>query len=151
MTSALHKRLQRLEELLAARVAPPIWRWQTDPHADTAAELDRMVADGEVADRDKDRVQVWRWLTREEALAYGIEVPPDPPKPQPQLPGPPELKLLPAPESASPSGAAKKDVPSQPPDPGKRGPLTETQMRRMLEDRDRPFGRPIKYPVVGLA
>jgi hypothetical protein len=148
MTSALHKRLQRLEELLAARVAPPIWKW-LPRDVDTAAELERMVVEGEVAERDKHRVQVWRWLTREEALAYGIEVPPDPPKPQPQLPGPPELKLLPAPESAS--GPAEKDVPSQPPDQGKRGPLTEEQMRKLLADRERPFGRPIKYPVVGLA
>ena len=26
-----------------------------------------MVADGEIAEKDKHRVQLWRWLTREEA------------------------------------------------------------------------------------
>ena len=109
MTSALHKRLQRLEELVAARVAPPIWRWQMDPNGDTAAELDRLVSSGEIAERDKGRRQIWRWLTREEALARGIEEPP--PKPQPQLPAPPEVKLLPAP--AAPQQPPKAPVDTQ--------------------------------------
>ena len=89
MSSALHKRLQRLEELLAARVAPPIWRWS---FGDTA---EHVVAD--VPERDRHRVQIWRWLTQEEARARGMELPPDPPAPQPyvppQLPAPPERKL----------------------------------------------------------
>jgi hypothetical protein len=101
MTSALHKRLEKLEALLAARVAPPIWRFVHDPYADIAAELERMVADGEIAEKDKGRVQLWRWLTREEADQRGMEPDPPPakPQPQPQLPAPPELKLLPSPAS----------------------------------------------------
>ena len=162
MTSALHKRLAKLEELLAARVAPPIWRFVHG--ADTAAELDRMVADGEIAERDKGRVQVWRWLTLDESIAHGLEIIDTPPghidpathcwvrddKPTPQLPAPPEVKLLPAP--AAPQQPPKATVDTQVTEPvfqAKR-PLTEEQMRRMLEDRERPFGRPIKYPVVGL-
>ena len=89
MTSALHKRLARLEELLAARVSPPIWKWMPQC-VDAAAELEHMVADGEIAEKDKGRVQIWRWLTREEALARGIVHPePPPPKPAPALPAPP--------------------------------------------------------------
>ena len=138
MTSALHKRLARLEELVAAKVNVPIWRWQMNPDADTAAELDRMVADGEVAEKDRGRVKIWRWMTDAEAAAHGIVHPEPPaPKPQPQLPAPPELKLL-APPSSAP-------VEPTPPVQAKR-PLTEEQMRKLLEDRDRPFGRPIKYP-----
>jgi hypothetical protein len=53
MTSALHKRLQPLEELVAARVAPPVWKW---------------LGTRDVAEKDK-RVQCWRWATKEEALA----------------------------------------------------------------------------------
>ena len=147
MTSALHKRLARLEELFAARVAPPVWRWMVDCNGDAAAELERLVADGEIAERDKGRVQIWRWLNDVEAAAQGIVHPPaPPPKPRPQLPGPPEMKLLPAPvrspESYQPG---TKSAETPPPDPGKR-PLTEDQLRKMLENRDRPFGRPIRYP-----
>ena len=143
MTSALHKRLERLEALLAARVAPPIWRFVHDPYADTAAELERMVADGEIAEKDQGRVQIWRWLTREEALARGIEEPQPPPKPQPQLPASPELKLLPAP--AEPQQPQAETETETPPVQAKR-PLTEDQLRKLLEDKERPFGSPIKYP-----
>jgi hypothetical protein len=53
--------------------------------------LERLVS-GEVAERDKGRVKIWRWLTDEEALEHGIVHPePKPPK-QPQLPGPSELQ-----------------------------------------------------------
>ena len=136
MTSALHKRLERLEAPLAARVSPPIWRFVHDSYADTAAELERMVAEGEITERDKHRVQCWRWLTKEEAAARGIENPlPPPPKPQPQLPAPLELKLL-APPSSAPVESTTQ---------AKRQ-LTEDQLRKMQEDRDRPFGRPIRYP-----
>jgi hypothetical protein len=114
-----------------------------DCNGDPAAELTRLVESGEVAEKDRGRVTIWRWLTREEALARGI-VHPEPPKPQAQLPAPPPMKLLPAPPEPI-------EEPPKPPDTGKRGPLTEEQMRKMLEDRERPFGRPIKYPVVGLA
>ena len=104
---------------------------------DPAAELERLVSSGEVAERDKGRVKIWRWLTEEEALARGI-VQPDPPlKPQPKLPGPPELKLLPA--------LAKEQPQTEPPLQAKR-PLTEEQMRKWLDARDRPFGKPIRYP-----
>lgn len=160
MTSALHKRLARLEELLAARVSPPIWKWMPQC-VDTAAELDRMVADGEIAERDKGRVKIWRWLTREEALARGIEEPQPPPKPQPQLPASPERKLLPAPPKPADESYLQSTVEQQPqppkpeepapPDHGKRGPLTEDQLRKLLEGRDRPFGRPIKYPRIPVA
>ena len=99
MSSALHKRLQRLEELLAARVSPAIWRWQMDPEDDPAD----VVAD--VAERDRGRVQIWRWLSQAEAIARGMEMPPDPPAPRPhvpaQLPAPEERKLLAAPVSPS--------------------------------------------------
>ena len=138
----------------AAAAAPPPWDQPHEPDPPeeaptrpdpTAAELGRLVSSGEIAERDKGRVQIWRWLPREEASARGIEMPSNPPKPQPQLPGPPELKLLPPPAPA--------EEPPQPttPDSGKRGPLTEEQMRKLLEDRDRTFGRPIKYPRIGLA
>ena len=137
MTSALHKRLEKLEALLAARVAPPIFKWMMDRNGDPAAELERLVSSGEVAERDKGRVKIWRWLTEEEALARGIVQPDPPPKPQPQLPGPPELKLLPAP--------AKEQPQTEPPLQAKR-PLTEEQMRKWLDARDRPFGKPIPYP-----
>jgi len=137
MTSALHKRLEKLEALLAARVAPPIFKWMMNCNGDPAAELERLVSSGEVAERDKGRVKIWRWLTDEEALARGI-VQPEPRNPaQPQLPGPPELKLL-APPSSAP-------VDPTPPVQAKRA-LTDDQLRKLLEDRERPFGRPIKYP-----
>ena len=142
MTSALHKRLQRLEELVAARVAPPIWRWQMDPNGDAAAELDRLVADGVVTEKDRGRVQLWRWLTREEALARGIVHPePPPPKPAPALPAPPELKLLPAPAPEPQQPPAEP-----PPQVQAKRPLTEEQMPKLLETRERPFGKPIRYP-----
>src|SRR6476661_3255104 len=140
MTSALHKRLQRLEELMAARVAPPIYAWQMDPEGDTAAELDRLVAEGIVAERDRGRVKIWRWLTREEAIARGEDVPEPwtpPQQPQPQLPAPPELKLLPAPahginaERQDESSVKSQNVPK--PDPGKRPWLTAEELRRSLE------------------
>ena len=137
MTSALHRRLEKLEALVSARVNTPIWRWMMDPNGETAAELDRTVAAGEVAEKDRHRVQCWRWLTHEEALARGIVQPDPPPKPQPKLPGPPELKLLPAP--------AKEQPQTEPPLQAKR-PLTEEQMRKWLDARDRPFGKPIPYP-----
>ena len=137
MTSALHKRLEKLEALVAARVAPPILKWMMNCNGDPAAELERLVSSGEVAERDKGRVKIWRWLTDEEALARGI-VQPEPRNPaQPQLPGPPELKLL-APPSSAP-------VDPTPPVQAKRA-LTDDQLRKLLEDRERPFGRPIKYP-----
>ena len=142
MTSQLHKRLERLEALLEARVSAPIWRFVHDPYADTAAELERMVADGEIAEKNKGRVQIWRWLTREEALARGIVHPePPPPKPAPALPAPPELKLLPAPAPEPQQPPAEP-----PPQVQAKRPLTEEQMPKLLEDRNRPFGRPIKYP-----
>ena len=144
MTSALQKRLEKLEALLAARVAPPIWRFVHDPYADTAAELERMVANGEIAEKDKHRVQLWHWLTREEADQRGME--PDPPpakaQPQPQLPAPPELKLLPSPASVEQQSGQRPT----PPQVQAKRPLTEDQLRKLLEDRERPFGRPIKYP-----
>jgi hypothetical protein len=137
MTSALHKRLEKLEALLAARVAPPIFKWMMDCNGDPAAELERLVSSGEVAERDKGRVKIWRWLTDEEALARGI-VQPEPRNPaQPQLPAPLELKLL-APPSSAPAEPA-------PPVQAKRA-LTEEQMRKWLDARDRPFGKPIPYP-----
>jgi hypothetical protein len=144
MTSALHKRLEKLETLVAARVAPPIWRFVHDPYADTAAELERMVADGEVAEKDKHRVQLWRWLTREEADQRGMEPDPLPAKlqPQPQLPAPPELKLLPSPASVEQQSGQQPT----PPQVQAKRPLTEDQLRKLLEDRERPFGRPIRYP-----
>lgn len=148
MSSALHKRLQRLEALVAAQINTPIWRWQMDPNGDTAAELERLVSSGEIAEKDRGRVQVWRWLTDEEAVARGMEVMPEwkpPPqpqlKPQPQLPAPLEMKLLPAPVKT----ADESYLEPAPPVQAKRA-LTEEQMRKILEDRDRPFGRPIKYP-----
>jgi hypothetical protein len=140
MTSALHKRLEKLEALVAARVAPPIWRWMMDCNGDPAALL------ADVAEKDRGRVQVWRWLKHAEALAQGI-VQPEPPAPkQPQLPSPPELKLLPPP--SAPSAAETPDT--EQPQPGLQlGPkrtLTEEQMRQWLDARDRPFGKPIPYP-----
>ena len=149
MTSALHKRLQRLEALVAAQVNTPIWRWQMNPDSDTAAELERMIADGGVAEKDRGRVKIWRWMTNEEAAAHGIVHPEPPaPKPQPQLPAPPELKLLPAPAKPADNTYLQSTVQEdkqQPTFQAKRA-LTEEQMRKLLEDRDRPFGRPIKYP-----
>ena len=104
---------------------------------DPAAELERLVSSGEVAERDKGRVKIWRWLTDEEAFARGI-VQPEPRNPaQPQLPAPPELKLL-APPSSAP-------VERTPPVQAKRA-LTDDQLRKLREDRERPFGRPIRYP-----
>jgi len=47
-----------------------------------------LVESGEVAEKDRGRVKIWRWLTDEEALARGIVQPDPPPKPQPKLPGP---------------------------------------------------------------
>jgi hypothetical protein len=153
MTSALHKRLQRLEELVAARVAPPIWRFMWDANGDTAAELDRMVAAGEVAEKDRGRIQIWRWMNDAEALAAGVVHPESPaPKPAPALPAPPELKLLPAPaEGASgPSTSADTIKPHTEQQPslelGPKRTLTEEQMRKWLDARDRPFGKPIRYP-----
>ena len=137
MTSALHKQLEKLEALLAARVAPPIFKWMMNCNCDPAAELSRLVESGEVAEKDRGRVKIWGWLTDEEALAHGI-VHPEPRKSaQPQLPAPPELKLLAPPASGpvepTPAVQAKR-------------PLTEEQMRKLLEDRERPFASPIKYP-----
>src|SRR6476660_4814994 len=117
MTGQLHKRLERLEALLAARVAPPIWRWLPRADMDAVAELERLVTDGEVAEKDKDRVRCWRWLTHEEAIARGMEVIDSPPghmdpithcwvrddRPaQPQLPGPAPMLALPAPAAPAP-------------------------------------------------
>lgn len=87
----------------------------------------------------------FRWLTEEEAIARGMEQPPDPPAPQPytppQLQAPPELKLLPAPSptSAKPPGAEESDDPYElrravPPQP------------RKPEDK---FHWPIIYPRTG--
>ena len=130
MSSALHKRLQRLEELLAARAAPPIWRWS---FGDTA---EHVVAD--VPERDRHRVQIWRWLTQEEARARGMELPPDPPAPQPyvppQLPAPPERKLL-----SAPPAPPKADEPD---DPYTRVRAVPPQPRKP-EDK---FHWPIIYP-----
>ena len=47
------------------------------------------------------------------------------------------MKLLPAP--------AKEQPQTEPPLQAKR-PLTEEQMRKWLDARDRPFGKPIPYP-----
>jgi len=47
------------------------------------------------------------------------------------------LKLLPAP--------AKEPPQTEPPLQAKR-PLREEQMRKLSQDRERPFGRPIRYP-----
>jgi hypothetical protein len=150
MTSQLHKRLERLEALLAARVAPPIWRWQMDPNGDAAAELERMVAEGEIAEKDKGRVQIWRWLTDAEALEQGIVHPEPKPPQQSQLPAPPELKLLPAPpkapDVAHPQVKEGHVQQPTPPEVQAKRALTEEQLRKLLEDRERPFGRPIKYP-----
>ena len=68
MRSALHKRLERLEALLAARVSPPIWKWSFGDTDDA-----HLVAD--VPERDRHRVQIWRWLDAEEARARGMELP----------------------------------------------------------------------------
>ena len=87
MTYALHKRLEKLEALLAARTNTPIWKWMMDCNGDPAAELERLVSSGEVAERDKGRVKIWRWLTEEEALSRGIVQPDPPPKPQPKSTG----------------------------------------------------------------
>ncbi|MGC1345085.1 MAG: hypothetical protein WA863_03065 [Methyloceanibacter sp.] len=104
-------------------------------NGDPAAELERLVSSGEVAERDKGRVKIWRWLTDEEALEHGIVHPePKPPK-QPQLPGPSELQLSKEPQQAQ----------AEPPLQAKR-PLTEEQMRKWLDARDRPFGKPIPCP-----
>src|SRR6478609_361505 len=84
----------------SCQVSPPIYKWMMDPSGDPAAELSRLVESGEVAEKDRGRVKIWRWLTEEEALARGIVQPDPPPKPQPKLPGPPELKLLAPPSSA---------------------------------------------------
>jgi hypothetical protein len=151
MTSQLHKRLERLEALLAARVAPPIFKFLNPPEKDADAKLERLISSGEVAETDRNRVQFFRWLTHEEAVARGHETPHghvdpvphswvrdgQPPSELRQLPAPPESKLLPAPAQPqtepSPQVQAKR-------------PLTEDQMRKLLEDRERPFGRPVRYP-----
>jgi hypothetical protein len=137
MTSALHRRLEKLEALVSARVNTPIWRWMMNCNGDPAAELERLVSSGEVAERDKARVKIWRWLTDEEGLARGIVQPESRKGAQPPLPGPPELKLL-APPSSAPADPT-------PPVQAKCA-LTDDQLRKLLEDRERPFGRPIKYP-----
>ena len=101
MSSALAKRLDRLEALLAARVAPPVWRWQM-PGTDAAAAL------ADVVEEERSRTTLWRWLTPAEAVAQGLEMPPEPPQPRApaQLPAPPELKLLaPPPELPKPDEA----------------------------------------------
>ena len=94
MSSALSKRLDRLEALLASRIAPPTWGW-IQPSDDAAAAL------AGISEADRGRTSLWRWMTEAEAVAAGMEMPPPPPSPQSrapaQLPAPPELKLLPAP------------------------------------------------------
>jgi hypothetical protein len=138
LSSALHKRLQRLEELLAARVNPPIWGWAGS--GDAEAELKRLVADGEIAERDLSRVTLWRWLTQEEAIARGMEMPPEPPAPQPyvppQLPAPPERKLLAPPAEPSAPKDGSED------DPYERRPVVLAQPRDPAER----FHWPVDYP-----
>ena len=102
------------------------------PNGDPAAAL------ADVPERDRHRVQIWRWLSREEATARGMEVAPDPPTPRPytppQLSAPPERKLLPAPPKA------EEDDPYE--------------LRRAVPPKPRPepgdeFHWPIIYPRVG--
>lgn len=91
MSSALSKRLDRLEAMLAARIAPPTtWRWLMPGDDNSVAEAG---------------VKLWRWATPSEAVELGLEAPPEPPTRQPhvpaRLPGPEPLKLLPPPSTAS--------------------------------------------------
>lgn len=92
MASALHKRLEKIEELLAAQMSGPLaWEflpWSqsfTDADFDTLREmiLDRMVELGEITPNQRHRVVTVRWKTYSGPQA---QVSNDPPP----EPGPPE-------------------------------------------------------------
>ena len=68
--------------------------------------------------------------------------------PTPQLPGPPKLKLLPAPSAKAPHDRPQPTKPNPPPDKGKR-PWTADQLRLALQGEDpvrAKFSKPIPYP-----
>ena len=146
MSSALAKRLDRLEALLASRIATPIWRWSYD-EVNPAVELERMVADGEIAAKDVARVTLWRWLTPTEAVARGMEMPPDPPAPRPhvpaQLPAPEERKLLAAPVSPSCNTEKNSAQADEPDDPFTRVRAVPPQPPKKEQER---FHWPVIYP-----
>ena len=141
MSSALSKRLDRLEALLAARVSPAIWRWQMDPEGDPADAV------ADIAKRDLGRVQIWRWLSQEEAIARGMEQPPPPPSPRApaQLPAPPEMKLLAGPARE----AAEKPHTEQADEPDDEFTRVRVIPPHQPVDDDVGFHGPVGYPRVG--
>ena len=137
MTSALHKRLERLEALVAARTSGPlrfVELWYGETLEETVA---KKVAAGELPQNCRIQgVETWRSRRKDHG-----HLPPPKPKPQPQLPAPPELKLLPAPVQVP-------TKPEPPPDKGKR-PWTADQLRVALQGEDpvrAKFSKPIPYP-----
>jgi hypothetical protein len=102
MPSALHKRIARIEELLATRDSTPVLTlWLTE--GDDPEQLrEDAVASGAVDPRDRDRIRFIRWLTAEEAA---WQIPPG------QMPGPPD-SISPAISAGSGDINHVADVPS---------------------------------------
>jgi hypothetical protein len=144
MTSALHKRLERLEALVAARTSGPlrfVELWYGETLEETVA---KKVAAGELPQNCRVQgVETWRSRRKDHGHL----------PPTPQLPGPPKLKLLPAPSAKAPHDRPQPTKPNPPPDKGKR-PWTADQLRLALQGEDpvrAKFSKPIPYPKKVLA
>ena len=138
--SALHKRLERLEALLAARTSGPLRFVElrfSEALEETAA---RMAAAGELPQNCRIQgVETWRSRRKDHGHL----------PPTPRLPAPPELKLLPAPVQVPGSETRQLATkPEPPPDKGKR-PWTADELRLALQGEDlvrAKFSKPIPYP-----
>ena len=108
--SALHKRLERLEALLAARTSGPLRFVElrfSEALEETAA---RMAAAGELPQNCRIQgVETWRSRRKDHGHL----------PPTPRLPTPPELKLLPAPVQVP--GSETRQLATKPEPPPTRG------------------------------
>jgi hypothetical protein len=128
MTSAIGKRLDRLEALLAGRLNPTVAIWLSDGE-DEATRVAAMRESGELGPRDKPRIV--RWMTLDEARMSPDWV--EPPAQQPLAIAAPLKRLAPPLKRLTFRAPPQQEPP--PPEPPKREEPTAAFHRRIVYPR----------------
>ena len=84
----LHRRMEQLESVLTAKLNKPLPFWMQDAEQDPGEFIDKLIAAGEVRERDRRRVFIIRWMKRAEAEAADRIQPPAP------APAPARIRLI---------------------------------------------------------